>query len=187
MSPPYTSQTTASELVVNLTDHITSKTVLITGVSPNGLGSAFAHAIAKASPRLLILAGRDLTRTRETAEALATQFPDVQTRLLQLDLGSLRAVREAAATVNSWEDVPAIDVLVNNAGIMAVEYGLSMDGVEQQFATNHLGHFLLTNLIMEKLLKAEGPRVVSVSSDGHRFGGVRFDDLGFDVSTLVGG
>jgi NAD(P)-dependent dehydrogenase (short-subunit alcohol dehydrogenase family) len=68
--------------------------------------------------------------------------------VLHLDLGSLQAVRDAAATVHAWDDVPVIDVLVNNAGIMAVEYGLSPDGVELQFATNHLGHYLLTNLLM---------------------------------------
>jgi NAD(P)-dependent dehydrogenase (short-subunit alcohol dehydrogenase family) len=181
MSPQYNAQTTASELVAEFASSIKAKTILITGVSPGGLGAVFATAVAKASPGLLILAGRSVARAAETANAIAELYPNVQTRTLHLDLGSLQGVRDAAATVHAWDDVPAIDVLVNNAGIMAVDYGLSPDGVELQFATNHLGHYLLTNLLMNKILAAEAPRVVCLSSDGHRFGHLRFDDYNFDV------
>ncbi|KAK0749424.1 hypothetical protein B0T18DRAFT_321415 [Schizothecium vesticola] len=180
MSPQYNAQTTASELVAEFASSIKGKTILITGVSPGGLGAVFATAVAKASPGLLIFAGRSVARAAETANAIAKLYPNVQTRALHLDLGSLQAVRDAAATVHAWDDIPAIDVLVNNAGIMAVDYGLSPDGVELQFATNHLGHYLLTNLLMNKILAAEAPRVVCLSSDGHRFGHVRFDDYNFD-------
>ncbi|KAK4445229.1 short-chain dehydrogenase TIC 32 [Podospora aff. communis PSN243] len=182
MPPPYTSKTTASELATDFAPHITSKTILTTGVSPGGLGAAFITAIARASPALLILAGRSPSKVSETAATIHKLYPDVRTRVLELDLGSLESVRRAAEEVISWTDVPVIDVLVNNAGIMAVEYGLSPEGVERHFATNHLGHFLLTNLVMGKILAAGEPRVVCVSSDGHRLGGVRWDDLNFDVS-----
>jgi NAD(P)-dependent dehydrogenase (short-subunit alcohol dehydrogenase family) len=181
IAPQYNSQTTASELVAELASEIRGKTILITGVSPGGLGAAFVTAIAKVAPALLILAGRSVVRTGETADAITRLYPNVQTRVLDLDLTSLQAVRDAAATVHSWADVPTIDVLVNNAGIMAVEYALSPDGIEQHFATNHLGHFLLTNLLMGKILASTAPRVVNLSSDGHRFSHVRFDDYNFDV------
>ena len=183
--PQYNAQTTGSELVAEFTSNIKGKVVLTTGVSPGSLGATFVETIAQAAPALLILAGRNTAKIDETADALAKLCPNVQTRTLQLDLGSLRAVRDAAATVRSWADVPAIDVLVNNAGIMAVEYGLSPDGVERQFATNHLGHFLFTNLLMDKIMVSGSPRIANVSSSGHRFGHVRFDDYNFDVSSTA--
>ncbi len=179
MSPQYNAQTTGSELVKELASNIRGKVILTTGVSPGGLGAQLVETVASAQPSLLILAGRNPAKVQQTADTLAQSHPDVPTRILQLDLGSLAAVRGAAAEVNAWDDVPAIDVLVNNAAIMAGAYAVSVDGVEMNFATNHLGHFLFTNLIMGKILAASRPRVVSVASDGHRFGGMRFHDLDF--------
>jgi NAD(P)-dependent dehydrogenase (short-subunit alcohol dehydrogenase family) len=184
MPTQYDFNTTGSQLVHELADHIKHKVILTTGVSPGGLGAQFVGTIAKASPALLILAGRNTAKTQQTANAITKANPEVKTRVLRLDLGSLAAVREAAAEVNSWEDVPYIDVLVNNAGIMAADYALTPDGFESHFGANYLGHFLFTNLIMGKLLAARAPRVVSVSSDGHRLSAVRFDDLDFHVSLL---
>jgi NAD(P)-dependent dehydrogenase (short-subunit alcohol dehydrogenase family) len=184
MAPQYNAQTTGSELVRELADRIKGKVILTTGVSPGGLGAHFVEAIAVAEPALLILASRSVDKARQEAEALAKSHSSVKTRSLRLDLGSLAAVREAAAEVNSWDDVPAIDVLVNNAGIMATDFALTPDGFESQFATNHLGHFLFTNLIMGKLLAASKPRVVNISSNGHRLSAIRFDDLDFHVSPL---
>ncbi|KAK8102450.1 hypothetical protein PG984_015596 [Apiospora sp. TS-2023a] len=169
---------TASSLAQDYAPHIEGKVVLTTGVSPGTLGAVFVQAIAKSRPALLILAGRNLAKTRETAGALEAE--GVKTRTLELDLGgSLQDVRAAAATVNGWADVPCIDVLVNNAGVMAVDYGVSPDGHENHLATNHLGPFLFTNLIMEKVLASAAPRVVMVSSDGHRLCPIRFDDVNF--------
>jgi NAD(P)-dependent dehydrogenase (short-subunit alcohol dehydrogenase family) len=164
---------------------IQGKVILTTGVSPLGLGAAFLKAIAASQPALLILAGRNIAKVKETASQLAAENPtiSVQSRILQLDLSSLEAVRTAANTVNSWSDVPHIDVLVNNAGIMATDYALSPEGHESQLATNHLGPFLFTNLIMGKLQASAAPRVVMVSSDGHRLGPFRFDDYNFHVSS----
>ncbi|KAK4120495.1 NAD(P)-binding protein [Parathielavia appendiculata] len=179
MATKYNAQTTGSELVQELADHIRGKVILTTGVSPGGLGAHFVEAVAVAKPALLILTGRNPAKVQQTANVLAESHPSVKTRILALDLGSLAAVRKAAAEVNSWDDVPAIDVLINNAGIMAVDYAVSPDGFESHFATNHLGHFLFTNLIMGKILAAGKPRVVNVSSDGHRLSPVRFDDLDF--------
>jgi len=172
---------TATGLAETYKDQIAGKVVLTTGVSPSGLGASFVQSIVSAKPALLILAGRNAAKVEETAQALRAGpgGADVQVRTLSLDLSSLAAVREAAATVNGWADVEHIDVLVNNAGIMAVDYSVTADGFESHFATNHLGPFLFTNLIMDKLLAAPAPRVVMVSSDGHRLGPVRFADANF--------
>ncbi|KAF2497542.1 putative short-chain dehydrogenase [Lophium mytilinum] len=180
MSPPYGAETTGEELVQAFASQIKGKVILTTGVSPGGLGAFFVEVIAKAQPDLLILAGRDTTKVQKTADTITAAHKDVKVRVLKLDLASLKQIREAAATVNSWTDVPHIDVLMNNAGIMACDYGKSEEGFEKQFATNHLGPFLFTNLIIEKVIAASRPRVVMVSSDGHRLGAIRFDDYNFD-------
>ena len=175
-----TEEKTASSLAQRYAAQINGKVVLTTGVSPSTLGAVFVHAIAKSQPALLILAGRCTAKVQQTAKALETE--NVKIRTLELNLGSLEDVRAAAATVNGWDDVPCIDVLVNNAGIMAVDYGVSPDGHESHLAINHLGPFLFTNLIMEKVLAAPAPRIVMVSSDGHRLCPIRFDDIDFMVS-----
>lgn len=181
MSSPYNAKTTASEVVKDLAAEIKGKVILTTGVSPDTLGAHFVTTVAQAEPSMLILAGRSPAKVQKTADAITSAHPNVKVRILQLDLGSFSAVREAAATVNGWDDVPHIDVLVNNAGIMAVDYGLTPDGFERQFGTNHLGHFLFTNLVMGKILKSKSPRVISVSSEGHRLSQIRWADYNFSV------
>ncbi|MCJ1324247.1 hypothetical protein MMC10_000909 [Thelotrema lepadinum] len=176
---PYTFDTTGTEVAADLSSHIAGKIVLTTGVSPNGLGAQFLTTIAVHKPRLLILAGRSLDKAKETAEAIKAVASDVETRLLELDLASLASVRKAADEVLAYPE-EAIDVLVLNAGIMAPPYSTTAEGLESQFGANHIAHFLFTNLVMPKVLKAKnGGRVVSVTSVGHRLSPVRFDDLGF--------
>lgn len=179
MAPAYNARTTADELVKEYAAELKGKVVLTTGVSPSGLGAAFVAAIAKGEPSLLILASRNTAKIEQTAEAIKAANPKVAVRSLKLDLGSFAAVREAAGVVNGWDDVPEIDILVNNGGIMATDYAVTADGIESQFATNHLGHFLFTNLIIGKLLKSSSPRVVNVSSDGHRLNPIRWADYNF--------
>ncbi|GIK03032.1 hypothetical protein Aspvir_007098 [Aspergillus viridinutans] len=177
---PIDKNTPAQVLVHNYASHIKGKVILTTGVSPGSLGSYFVQSIAAAEPRCLILAGRNRSKIQQTADEIKASHPSVETRLVEIDLASFESVRQAAAEINSWPDIPAIDVVVNNAAIMATEYALSREGVESQFATNHLGPFLLTNLIMGKVLAARSPRVVMVTSDGHRLSGIRFTDYNFD-------
>lgn len=179
MPAPYDTNTTTDELVADYADLINGKVVLVTGVTSGSLGGFFAQCVAKGKPSTIILAARNAEKLAKAAAEIAT--PGVHVRTLEVDLGSLQSVRDAAAQVNSW-DVLAIDVLVNNAGIMAVDFKLTGDGFESQFATNHLGPFLFTNLIMKKLQAAKEPRVVNVSSDGHRLSPIRFHDYNFDVS-----
>ncbi|KAJ5392182.1 hypothetical protein N7509_007672 [Penicillium cosmopolitanum] len=180
-APVYDTNTTASELVNDYKSIIQDKTILITGASPGSLGGYYAQNIAKANPACIILAGRNTTKLEQCTKEIQAASPKVKIRTLKLDLSSLQSTREAAAeVVDNWDDIPAIDVLVNNAGIMAPEYRVSVDGFESQFATNHLGPFLFTNLIMKKILKSTSPRIVTVASDGHRLSPLRFDDYNFD-------
>ncbi|EED13252.1 short-chain dehydrogenase, putative [Talaromyces stipitatus ATCC 10500] len=184
----YTRETDGDQIASDLSSTIKGKSILITGVSPGGLGAEFAITISKHFPRLLILAGRDVKKAEQTAAKIAEVAPTVEVRTLKLDLASQSQVREAAQEVNAYKEPGYIDVLVNNAGIMAtMPYTQTVERIESQFGTNHIGHFLFTNLIMEKLIGADGSartaRVVNVSSDGYRLGHVRFDDWNFDNGT----
>lgn len=150
-------------------------------MTQGSLGSEVALQLSHHHPSLLILAGRNLAKLQATETVLKRASPDQSTRLLELDLSSQKQVREASAKVNAYAE--PIDRLINNAGIMGVPYSKSVDGLESQFATNHVGHFLFTNLIMPKLLAAEkGARIINVSSSGHKVEQVRFEDYGFQVS-----
>ncbi|KAI5459167.1 short-chain dehydrogenase/ reductase [Mariannaea sp. PMI_226] len=179
MAPKYSRHSTSSKLIDEFADNIKDKVILVTGTSPGGLGALYCVAVAKASPSLIILAGRNDALNKKTEEAVKGVNVNVKTRLLNLDLASFENIREAAAQVMSWGDVPYIDLLVNNAGIMAVPYGKTEDGFERQFGVNHLGHFLFTNLIMSKILASKTPRVVMVSSAGHRINPIRWTDYNF--------
>ncbi|KAJ6153518.1 hypothetical protein N7470_006477 [Penicillium chermesinum] len=172
---------TATSLAALYAPQIKGKIILTTGVSPSGLGAAFVKVIAKWEPSVLILAGRNASKVQATAKGLVEEgsLSPSQVRTLEVDLASLGAVRAAATTINNWKDIPSIDILVNNAGIMAVEHAVSPDGYESQLATNHLGPFLFTNLIMGKVLASAAPRIVMVSSDGHRLCPFRFHDYNF--------
>ena len=106
--------------------------------------------------------------------------PEVKTKFINLDLGSLASVRDAAASINN--NVEKIDVLINNAAVMACPYSKTVDGIECQFGTNHVGHFLLTNLIMPKILAAgPGGRIVNVSSVSHQVADVNLDDYNYEA------
>jgi NAD(P)-dependent dehydrogenase (short-subunit alcohol dehydrogenase family) len=182
MPVTHTKQTTSDQLAAEYSEQIKGKVILTTGVTIGGIGSVFVKSIASAKPAVLILAGRTKAKLEETADAILSSSPDVTIKQLVLDLGSMAAVRKAAEEVNSWDDVAKIDVLVNNGGIMNVPYELTSDGFELQLATNYIGHFLFTNLIMPKILAADQPRVVIVGSDAHRLSPLRWGDLHFDVS-----
>ncbi|KAL0936888.1 short-chain dehydrogenase [Colletotrichum truncatum] len=184
MAPNFSPATRASELVPYYASTIAGKTILITGISSGSLGESFVKQVAVANPATFILAGRSPTKFQSIVDHLAKTHPSITVKSLDLDLSSFANVREAAEKVNSWSDVPHIDVLVNNAGVMAVPYSLTKDGFENHFQTNHLGHFLFTNLIMEKILASNAPRIINVSSMGHRQGSIRWADYNFSGGKL---
>ena len=178
---PYNAETTAEEVASDCQTQISNKTILVTGATPGGLGAEFAIIIAKFRPACLILATRNLSKAEETARQIAAAEPSVQTKCIELDLGSIKQVKVAAEEINSFDE--SIDVIVNNAGVMASPYSKTVDGIESQFGINFVGHFLLTNLLLPKMLERGVPiRVVNVSSSGYRFGPVRFEDWNFGVS-----
>ncbi|RSS53817.1 oxidoreductase [Streptomyces sp. WAC01280] len=158
-------------------DHVpdqTGRVFVVTGAT-SGLGLATTRAIARRGGRV-ILAVRDETKGREVVEDLVPSgvAPDLFD-VRRLDLADLDSVRAFAARLR--EEHPRLDVLVNNAGVMAPPRTLSAQGHELQFATNHLGHFALTGLLLDLLAAGRDPRVVTVSSINHRQGSLRFDDL----------
>jgi NAD(P)-dependent dehydrogenase (short-subunit alcohol dehydrogenase family) len=143
---------------------MTGRTVLITGAN-SGIGRAAARALAGAGARV-VLAVRDLGK----GHAAAATMPG-ETDVRRLDLARLASVREFAA---GWDG--DIDILINNAGVMVPPLSRTAEGFELQFGTNHLGHFALTNLLLEHVTG----RVVTVSSTGHRIGRIDFDDLNWN-------
>jgi NAD(P)-dependent dehydrogenase (short-subunit alcohol dehydrogenase family) len=112
--------------------------------------------------------------------------PATKVTFVQLDLGSQKSVRHAAAAINDATE--KIDILINNAAIMACPYAKTEDGIESQFGTNYIGHFLLTNLLLERVQAAkEGARIVNLTSTGSAIGEINFEDVNFDVSAVLSG
>jgi NAD(P)-dependent dehydrogenase (short-subunit alcohol dehydrogenase family) len=149
---------------------LTGRTVFVTGAT-SGLGLASARALGRAGARVL-LGARDPARGRGAVE----QVPGGE--LVPLDLADLESVRRAAADVRERTG-DALDVLMNNAGVMGLPPGITVDGFESQIGTNHLGPAALTWLLMPALRGAGGARVVTVSSIAHRGPGLDVDDLHF--------
>lgn len=182
----YNERTTGREIVSAYPDQVAGKIVLITGANPGGIGGSTAVSLAAAGPKVLILAGRNPNKLAETIENVKQANPNAVCRPLSLDLSSQESCRKAAQDILEDTSIPQIDILVNNAGVMDIEERtLSPEGIEMQFATNHIGHFLFTNLIMTKLTaaaKTTAPgetRVVNISSRAVQYGGVRFHDYNF--------
>lgn len=158
--------------VADLPDQ-TGRTAVVTGAT-SGLGLATARALAGVGARVL-LAARNPEKAARSRDEVAAVATAAEPEVVALDLADLDSVRDAAVAVA--ERAPALDVLVNNAGIMALPLGRTAQGFELQLGTNHLGHFALTGRLLPTLLAAEAPRVVTVSSNAHKLGRIRWDDL----------
>jgi NAD(P)-dependent dehydrogenase (short-subunit alcohol dehydrogenase family) len=148
------------------------KTVLITGAN-QGIGKASAEALGKMGARLILVC-----RSEEKGKAAVADLERAGATGVELLLGDMRSqadIRRIAGEVQARHD--RLDVLLNNAGVLVTQRRETVDGVEETFATNHLGYFLLTNLLLDLLKKSAPARVVSVSSEAHRGAKVRWDDL----------
>ncbi|MFD3399762.1 oxidoreductase [Kribbella sp. NPDC058693] len=149
------------------------RTVFITGASA-GVGRQTAIVLAAAGATV-VLGCRDLAKGAAVRDHIRAVTPSARVGVVALDLASLESIREAAKQVCAEHD--RIDVLINNAGVMRPPRSTTADGFELQFGTNHLGHFALTGLLLERLLPGAGSRVVTVASPAHRQGRIDFDDL----------
>lgn len=152
-----------------------SRTVVVTGANA-GLGRETARVLASRGATV-ILACRDVAKGEAAADSIAAASAAERDglRVIRLDLGSLASVSAAADEIVA--SCPRLDLLINNAGVMAIPFARSEDGFELTFATNHLGHFALTGLLLEQLLATPGSRVVTLSSVAHRRGHCDFDAL----------
>lgn len=145
----------------------TGRTILVTGTTIGGLGHHTALELARRGGRV-ILAGRSPEKLGETRDAIRGEVPAAEIETLQVDLSELGSVRHAAGAAARFG---AIDVLINNAGVMGTPHTRTGDGLELQMATNHFGPFLLTGLLLPQLAESSDGRVVAVSSHMHRIAG----------------
>jgi retinol dehydrogenase-14 len=155
--------------------NIDGKVVLITGAT-GGIGLEAAIALARQGARPVIV-GRDPDRTTAALAEIRNRS-GVEARSYLCDFSRQADIRSLAAAVR--RDQPRLDVLVNNAGGVQKRRTVTADGIERTFATNHLGYFLLTTLLLDVIVRSAPARIVTVASIGHRGGTLDFDDLGFE-------
>lgn len=155
---------------------LSGRTVFITGAN-SGLGQETARAMAARGAHV-ILAGRDQDKLDQSLAAIITQHPEAQLDTITVDLTSLENIR--AATSRARQRFSKIDILINNAGVMATPFLHTADGFEMQIGTNHLGHFALTGELFPLIERGHLKRIVNLSSRGHHFAPVNFDDPHFE-------
>jgi NAD(P)-dependent dehydrogenase (short-subunit alcohol dehydrogenase family) len=166
--------TTTAEVLEGI--DLDGKLALVTGGS-GGLGAETARALASQGARVVITA-RDVAKGEEIARGIRKSTGNDGIEVEELELGSLASIRKSAERFLARHE--ALQILVNNAGVMACPFARTTDGFELQFGTNHLGHFLMTGLIAPALLRGAPARIVSVSSRGHQMSPVVFDDIAFE-------
>jgi NAD(P)-dependent dehydrogenase (short-subunit alcohol dehydrogenase family) len=154
----------------------TGRVAVVTGAN-SGLGLVTARELARAGAEV-VLACRNLDKGRAALAEVERAATGAGPELGELDLASLDSVRSFAGRFRAWHD--GLDLLVNNAGVMAPPRRRTADGFELQFGTNHLGHFALTGLLLPALEGREDARVVTLSSNAHKFGRIAFDNLSGD-------
>ena len=152
------------------------RTAVVTGAN-SGLGLVTARELARAGASV-VMACRNLDKGHAAVDEVRAAVPDAQVQLDELDLASLASVRGFAERYRATHD--GLDLLINNAGVMASPRRRTADGFELQFGTNHLGHFALTNALLEKMEGREDARVVTLSSTVHKMGRINFDNLNGD-------
>ncbi len=155
---------------------LSGQTAFITG-GASGLGQETARAMA-AKGAHVVLAARDQSKLDEAAAAIRAETGSELVETIRVDLASLDSVRQCGAEAK--ERFEKIDLLINNAGVMACPKGQTADGFEMQFGTNHLGHFALTNQLLPLVKKGAAKRIVNLSSRAHHSDGVHLDDVNFD-------
>ncbi|MEP3421410.1 MAG: SDR family NAD(P)-dependent oxidoreductase [Erythrobacter sp.] len=157
---------------------LTGKTVFITGGN-SGLGQETGRAMA-AKGAHVILAGRDAAKLDEAANIIRTETQNDNVETILCDLGAIESVKACGEEASTRFE--AIDILINNAGIMATPKGATKDGFESQFGTNHLGHFVLTKALMPLIENGSDKRIVNLSSRGHFMSPTLLNDPNFETT-----
>ncbi|KAH8886421.1 NAD(P)-binding protein [Thozetella sp. PMI_491] len=163
---------------------LTHSSVLVTGVSPGGIGESTALAFASQQPDLLILASRTKANIDAVAESIKEKHPDVKVKIVVVDFASQKSIRSAAEEV--LKEVPKIDIFVNNAAISPFAWQWTEERLEIQLGANHIGPFLFTNLLLPLVRNAAkdaapgDTRIVNVASAGHHLSPIRFHDYNFE-------
>jgi NAD(P)-dependent dehydrogenase (short-subunit alcohol dehydrogenase family) len=170
----FNAQSTASEVVAGL--DLSKVSAIVTGAS-GGLGAESARALAERGARVTITA-RDVAKGEKAAAEIRKSTGNPKIDVMALELMSLDSVRAFAKEFAARHKT--LNVLLNNAGVMACPLERNAQGWESQFATNHIGHFLLAGLLTPLLVASAPSRIVSVSSRGHRFSPVVFEDIQFE-------
>jgi len=154
------------------------KIALVTGAN-SGLGFYTSLELARKGA-LVIMAARNKERGNTAVEKIRSEIPTAELQFMKLDLANLELVKYFADSF--IEEFERLDIMVNNAGVMALPLMRTIQGFEMQFGTNHLGHFALTALMINHIEKTPGARIVNVSSTAHKFGKINFDDLNSERS-----
>ncbi len=170
----FNAQSTTDEVIAGV--DLSGKTALVTGASA-GLGTETCRVLAGAGAHVVMLA-RDQTKLDAAAHGIRQANPEARLETQLVDLADLDSVTAAGETLLT--KYPAIDLLIDNAGVMACPQGRTAQGFELQFGTNHLGHFLLTCLLAPALVAGAPSRVVVLSSGAHKMSGVDFDDINYE-------
>ncbi|KAK5062719.1 hypothetical protein LTR84_004793 [Exophiala bonariae] len=183
-NPEFGQSTTGTTVAKAFSDEVRGKVIVIVGVSPQSIGESMALALAAHDPALLVFASRTKSKMEEVSSKVKSVHGKTKIELVGVDLASLASVREAAKTINSIVD--RIDILINNAAVVLQRHESTQEGLEMQFGTNHIGPFLLTNLLLPKIIAAAensatkgSIRIINLTSQGHIISPIRFSDTNF--------
>jgi retinol dehydrogenase-12 len=152
---------------------VKNKTILITG-GTSGVGKATVEKLASFGSHIILIV-RNRAKAKSVIETITKNFVDARIDIIEGDLSSLKSIASSANEIKV--KFPVIDVLINNAGGVFSKKEMTEDGFEWAYQVNYLSHFLLTNLIIENILKSDDPRIINISSEAHRIGSINFDNL----------
>ncbi|OJJ52738.1 hypothetical protein ASPSYDRAFT_163991 [Aspergillus sydowii CBS 593.65] len=170
--------TEGKSVVEKWSQFVKGKTVAVTGASEGGLGANTAVALAHGKPHNLILLARSEGKVCSVINSIKQISPTTAASFVHIELDDFDTVRQATSAILAQAE--KIDILINNAGVMAIPWEKNKDGIEKTFAINHLGHFLLTKLLLSLMIEAgPGSRIVNLTSAGYKMGPFRVDDWNF--------
>lgn len=155
-------------------EKLEGKVVVITGAN-TGIGKETAIDLAKRGAEKVIIACRDMEKANAAVKDIIESSGNENVVCMKLDLSDSKSIREFAEAIN--KDEPKLNILINNAGVMVCPFGKTADGFEMQIGVNHLGHFLLTYLLLDLIKKSAPARIINVSSMAHSWGSINLEDL----------